>query len=183
MLEIQPAPRRQTCGAGRLRLSPCCHLPAAQGHRSGVFPTRVAPPQHIQRQQGVDKTAPSSFPSTLRHAPWYPQSCIPIPNPATFSENQCHQCQGGYGEENESTSNTEASWHCCEPPGHPTIVIPRLQISDLTLYPFWFSSGLILSGCEQRQRRLRNRDGPSAMPTPRAHRPQTGLSWWQARTT
>lgn len=54
------------------------------------------------------------------------------------------------------------------------MVIPRLQMSDLTLYPFWFSSGLILSGCGQRRRWLRSRDGPSALPAP-----GVGLSGWQ----
>lgn len=47
------------------------------------------------------------------------------------------------------------------------MVIPRLQMSDLTLYPFWFSSGLILSGCQQTQRWVRSREGPRALPTPR----------------
>lgn len=47
------------------------------------------------------------------------------------------------------------------------MVIPRLQMSDLTLYPFWFSSGLILSGCQQRQRWVRSRDAARALPMPR----------------
>lgn len=47
------------------------------------------------------------------------------------------------------------------------MVMPRLQMSDLTLYPFWFSSGLILSGCQQTQRWVRSRNNPSALPTPR----------------
>ena len=106
---------------------------------------------------------------TEKLRPPSPQPCsaLPVPpqpyshsHPATFPGNQCHQCQRGCGEENESTSNAQPSWYRREPPGHPTIVIPRLQISDLTLYPFWFSSGLILSGCEQRQRQFRNSDGP-----------------------
>lgn len=100
--------------------------------------------------------------------PGTPRAEFPFP-PRHLPREPVPLLSGGYGEEKESLRNTQPSWHHRKPAGHPTIVIPRLQISDLTLYPFWFSSGLILSGCEQRQRRLRNRDGPSAMPAPRAH--------------
>lgn len=120
--EIQPAPRRQA-GAGRPRLSPCCHLPAACGHHSGDVPTRVSPHQSSSILLPFNPAAWSLVPSELdSHS-----------HPATFPGNQCHQCQRGYGEENESTSNTQPSRRRRKPPGHPTIVIPRLQISDLTL--------------------------------------------------
>lgn len=35
------------------------------------------------------------------------------------------------------------------------MVMPRLQMSDFTLYPFWLSSGFIRSGWK-RDRQLRN---------------------------
>lgn len=97
VLEIQPAPRRQMCGAGRPRLSPCCHLPAARSHRSGVVPTRVAPQQCLRRQQGVDKAAPPSFPSTLRRAPWYLQSCIPVSTPPPSQGTSATSVRGTMG--------------------------------------------------------------------------------------
>lgn len=31
-----------------------------------------------------------------------------------------------------------------------TMVMPKLQMSDFTLYPFWLSSGFILSGCNRK---------------------------------
>lgn len=50
---------------------------------------------------------------------------------------------------------------CPEHPGprwlsYTTMVMPRLQMSDFTLYPFWLSSGFILSGWKgDRKRQLR----------------------------
>lgn len=136
VLQIQPAPRRQMCGAGLFRLSPCCHLLAAHGHSSAVIPTRVATHGHIPRQRGVVKAAPSSFPSTLRCAPWYPQRCIPIPTPATFPGNQCHQCQGGYrGEKclHEQHSTLPASLQAPRSPYHCDPQAPDIGFDAVSL--------------------------------------------------
>lgn len=98
----------------------------------------------------------SSIPLTLYPTTYLLVSCravYPFP-PYHIPRELLPSVSGSYGEENEYTKHSQASstaatprllYHC-DP---PTIVIPRLQISDLTLYPFWFNSGLILSGCKE----------------------------------
>lgn len=101
--------------------------------------------------------------------------CVPLPALTPSQGTSATSARGLRGGKRIHKPHPTPQPHC-QPPDCPTIVIPRLQISDLTLYPFWFSSGLILSGCEETQGQLRTRDGLSAMPTPRAHQPQRGLS-------
>lgn len=50
-----------------------------------------------------------------------------------------------------SCPQPHSSWQLA----YTTIVMPRLQMSDFTLYPFWLSSGFILSGWKG-DRQLRN---------------------------
>lgn len=122
---------------------------------AGSSPPRWQPTDTYKDSEELSKQLHPPSPQPCGVLPGIPRGVFPFPLPPPSQGTSATSVRGVIAGENDSMSNTQPSWHHCEPRDHPTIVIPRLQISDLTLYPFWFSSGLILSGCEQRQRQLR----------------------------
>lgn len=132
---------------------------------AGSSPPGWQPTDTYQDSEELSKQLHPPSPQPCGVLPGIPRGVFPFPPLPLSQGTSATSVRGAIGGKNASMSNTQPSRHRCKPRDHPTIVIPRLQISDLTLYPFWFSSGLILSGCEQRQRQLRDRDGPNAMPT------------------
>lgn len=196
--EIQPAPQTDTVPdafalahaaisrqpvATTAGLSPAgCH--PRDSHRQSLrgvprvgHPWRpVLPRQHIKASKQLHLPSPRPH-NVLTGTLWI--CCVPLPALTPSQGTSATSARGLRGGKRIHKPHPTPQPHC-QPPDCPTIVIPRLQISDLTLYPFWFSSGLILSGCEETQGQLRTRDGLSAMPTPRAHQPQRGLSWVRA---
>lgn len=189
--EIQPAPQTDTVpDAFALAHAAISRQPVAT--TAGLSPAGCHPRDSHREPQGCPKggTSLETCPATPTHQSQQSSSvcllldptmcslvlcCVPLPALTPSQGTSATSARGLRGGKRIHKPHPTPQPHC-QPPDCPTIVIPRLQISDLTLYPFWFSSGLILSGCEETQGQLRTRDGLSAMPAPRAHQPQRGLS-------